>query len=325
MLPQSDPLRRQLVRIKSILAFHVPDGNPNEGAGAIVGIILLDYCVESLLKGIMTAGGAAIQNAEPRFQEVWKAAMGVVADPKFSIGGWELPFKPELSNLHKLRNGTQHADQVPSADDIARNRAIVEEFFSQTLKHCFGLESASLSLASLVQAPILRRLLESANRLHAAGKWERSTARSAIAVARLLDFAERRNRVHYSDQLYDVYRHRSVRSNERDQDLERAIETLAKAVKETREQISKQMLHIIGLSWRDYETFRRATPCILIILDGHADWTFNGDMNYGEKESKFSFEFALKNILRMEADGLIHEDSRPAAQNLADDAEDEQS
>ena len=60
MLQVSDPIKKQLIRSKFLLEFGLkPHLSRRSDADNVIAVILLDYCVESLLKTILSAAPAS--------------------------------------------------------------------------------------------------------------------------------------------------------------------------------------------------------------------------------------------------------------------------
>jgi len=154
MISTSDPIKRLLIRIKFLLEITLkPHLERDSDADSITAIILLDYCVESILKTVITAANINLTaKGDPKFQDLWDDIdKKVVADKHFGTAIERLPFRMELKNLHKQRNQTQHDSRTPSRIDVERDSLNVKEFARQIYQGIYGLDYQSLTLVDLVR------------------------------------------------------------------------------------------------------------------------------------------------------------------------------
>ncbi len=260
---------------------------------------MLDYCVESILKTIVTAANInPTVKGEPKFKDLWEHIDGkILTDTRHGLAIDQLPFRVELKNLHQQRNQTQHDSRIPNHADVERDALNVKEFARQVYQGVYNLDYQSLTLVDLVRNNFLKELLSEAESLLNSGEWEKSTIRSAEAMARLMKISSAYSPLGRTQNFY------SITHGIRDGETHQAIEKLAKGIEELREGMTRQMQIVMGLDFKGYARYRHFAPIVHIMADGSANSTFvNRDLN--PTEAKWILEYVLGNVLRMEEAGL---------------------
>lgn len=300
MLTVSDPIKKLLVRNKFLMEIGLaPHLTRDSEADSVIAVILLDYCVESLLKTVMTAAGVSpAKGGDPKFPDLWTLIEDkVVKDARFGISLAQLPFRVELANLHRQRNATQHESKTPHRTDVEKDVVIVREFASQVYREIFGMDYAALSLIDLVRNELIRKLLTEARSLHDAGDFFGSVSKSAEALTRMLRIADASG-PKADVRLYDVTR------GIKDRPTSDALEKIVKAMEKSQERTDRLMHIVMGLDYKGYARYRHYAPSVLILLSGEADTTFVNIDEIPLEESKYILDYVLANVLRMEEYGL---------------------
>ena len=299
MLPISNPIKKHLIRIKYLLEVGLtPHLSRNSEADNVVAVIILDYCVESLLKTVMTAAAVSSpKSGDIRFPELWTLINDkVIKEKRFGIVITELPFRNDLKNLHGQRNGTQHEGVTPHATDVEKYVVLVREFVQQIYRDVFGQDYDSLTLIDLVQNENLRELLTEAEALLKAGESLQSAMRSAEAMMRLMMMSSSYTPLQHPENLVGI-------TNELPGQAHRAVSKIVKAIEQLREGLTRQMQIVMGLGFKDYARYQHFAPIVNITLDGKAHFSFfKKDLT--PEDSKWLLDYVLGNVLRMEEAGL---------------------
>lgn len=300
MLNATAPVKKQLIRIKFLLEVSLtPHLERSSEADSITAIILLDYCVESLLKTMMTAAGVNLTDkGELKFKDLWKNINDkVLKDKQFSTTIDQLPFRHELENLHHQRNQTQHDSRVPSHSDVERDAVNVREFARQTYQGVYALDYQSLTLIDLIRNKFLKELLTEAESLLGSGEWQKSAIRSAEVMARLLKVSSAYSPLGRIQNFY------SITHGIPDGPIHKAIEKLVLSIEGIQDGMTRQMQIVMGLDFKGYARYKHFAPIVHIMANGSADSTFvNQDLN--PAEAKWLLGYVLGNVLRMEEAGL---------------------
>jgi hypothetical protein len=167
----------QLVRAKHVYSVARTLSSKSDAASRVIVTILLDYAAESVLKTVYWSHPTTAPKAkELRFPELLRAVAELAATPS------SLPLQNEILNLHTQRNLTQHRNLTPSAEDVSRNGAYVEAFLRDLFNRFFAVDFDSVTLASLVSDAQLRRQLQTAESHLAAGRYREAVEEGATAL-----------------------------------------------------------------------------------------------------------------------------------------------
>ena len=299
-LSATDPIKKLLVRIKFLLEVSLPPHLARSSeADNILALILLDYCVESLLKTIMTAAAVNLtEKGKLTFNDLWKNINDkVLKDKQYGTQVDQLPFRIELENLHLQRNQTQHDSRTPSHSDVERDAVNVREFARQVYLGVYALDYQSLTLIDLVRNKLLKRLLSESEALLNAGEWEKSAIKSGETMARLLRMSSSYSPLGRTQNFY------SIAHGISDGATHSAIEKLVKSIEGIEEGMTLQMQIVMGLDFKGYARYKHFAPIVHIMMDGSANASFvNHDLN--PVEAKWLLDYVLGNVLRMEEAGL---------------------
>lgn len=119
-----------------------------------IGVNLLQDAVEAFLLAVSEHVNAGIQSTTS-FEKYFD-----LVDAK--ITPRELPFRPRLVALNKLRVNSKHYGLAPAQSEVEGLLVTVREFFDEVTQSVLGLSFATVSLIDLVRAGEAKELLRAA-------------------------------------------------------------------------------------------------------------------------------------------------------------------
>lgn len=304
MIEATPDTTAQLVRIKHTFKIAGTFAARADPESRVVAVILMDYVAESALKAVLWAHPASAPSAkkEPTFPELLKAVAGLTGTPPM------LPLRLEIDNLHRQRNDTQHRNLVPSAEDVPRHAAYVEAFLRDLFARFFAVDFDTLSLCSLVADDELREHLATAERLMAEHQYAEAVGQSALATSKALQAA---------DELLQVRRDPWFTPTRISWDAEHTgftrqqasiLGDMAETISKLRDELGERLRVLaLGLDYSSYIRYKAAAPHVVWTLDGKVH-VYHREKGYSPEEAAAIFDYALNQILRLEAMGVL---SRP--------------
>jgi len=129
-----------------------------------IGVNLLQDAVEVFLLAVSEHVNAGIQSYT-QFDKYFDAINAKIA-PK------ELPFRPRLIALNRLRVNSKHHGLAPAQSETEGLLATVREFFDEVTRAILGLSFATLTLVDLVHAGEVKDMLTAAEQAFRNGDFE---------------------------------------------------------------------------------------------------------------------------------------------------------
>ncbi|MFQ6075577.1 MAG: hypothetical protein ACE5Z5_05525 [Candidatus Bathyarchaeia archaeon] len=141
-LTSKESITRRLVLVKQMY-FHAHSHSLDRTeSGRMFAVQAMDYCIETLLKTIISKYGppsdylgpqsayyntiASLrrQRYNPRmdFYRLWDEVIGIYRDPDNEVAENTLPLRREIDIIHQLRNDVQHNGVIPSFEEVQKSR-----------------------------------------------------------------------------------------------------------------------------------------------------------------------------------------------------------
>lgn len=300
MIEPTPDITAQLVRIKHTFQSANTFATRPDPASRVVATILMDYVAESALKTVYWTHPATAPTArEVAFPELMRAVAALTGTPP------TLPLQSEMGNLHRQRNDTQHRNLVPSAEDVPRHAAYVEAFLRDLFTRFFAVDFDTLTLASLVGDPELRVQLEAAESHLVGQRYRQAVEEASIALHDAIWMAGdvtgvAQNGAHldflawapgdwhdFSPAQQEVLREIVDWSQRHTARLQEALRALA-----------------LGGDWADYMRYRTIAPDVFLTGNKSVNVIHKKD-EYSEQQARAVLDYALNQILRLEALGAL--------------------
>lgn len=170
MIKQVDSITFRLLVLAKRLYLHgcVHASNKDE-ISKMIAIHNFDNAIEFILKCLATQY-TKIKSAkdEFKFKDLWNEiniALPSSLDP--------LPFEDQIKALHDLRNGVQHAGDIPDLNSVIKYQGYSEDFFKKVVKKYFGVSYDQMTLATLIDNPQLKDMILSAEKALESGQYDK--------------------------------------------------------------------------------------------------------------------------------------------------------
>ena len=155
---------RKLALAKYIFLHGCSHVNNRDEISRMLAIHHFDFAVEMVLKAIALKHNIIMSSKQdPRFKDLWNQLTQI---------GIKLPLKNEMFALHDERNLVQHSGIIPSFEAVTRFEASTERFLKDVIEDEFNISFDELSFSQLIANDRLRKLVEKAEKLFAAGKYK---------------------------------------------------------------------------------------------------------------------------------------------------------
>ncbi len=335
-----DPaLLNRLALIKQLYNHAVEHSRSRATVDKIICITGLDHAVEMLLEGVIQAyptptrfsGPPGLYFADPArlrqqdfqveragFFRLWDQVVAIcqeMPEPQTLI------LKSEMRSLHLARNDAQHSIKVPSSEFLAEMTGATRAFLDQLLDVAFGLTLRRISDALLVRTSTVRRLLEEAqealdeNRpllfaglLRLAFTLAQMGALARVPVGRFL-----------TGQPPMALLEPALAELDPASGLAQGLQALQTYLAQVHAELTSLSLELgLGLERQSFSRFAVLTPAVPHVeTNGHIRWLEGGpDLGWLREQLDpdtclWMQDYAIRTILRWEADGLLDQDVRP--------------
>lgn len=151
MIMNVDPTTfRRLVLAKRIYLHGCTHASQKDNISKMIAIHNFDNAIEFVLKCLATRYNVVSSTkADFSFKQLWDMINKEIPN--------DLPLKTEMFNLHDLRNGVQHAGNIPDHASVIMNQGYSEEFFRRVVTTYFHVSYDQLNLAQLIEKKEIRR------------------------------------------------------------------------------------------------------------------------------------------------------------------------
>ncbi len=335
-----DPaLLNRLALIKQLYNHAVEHSRSRATVDKIICITGLDHAVEMLLEGVIQAyptptrfpGPPGLYFADPArlrqqdfqveragFFRLWDQVVAIcqeMPEPQSLI------LKSEMRSLHLARNDAQHSIKVPSSEFLAEMTGATRAFLDHLLDVAFGLTLRRISDALLVRTPTVRRLLEEAQEaldendvllfaglLRLAFTLAQMGALARVPVGRFLTGPPPVTLLEPALAELDPNR-----------GLAQGLHALQTYLAQVHAELTSLSLELgLGLERQAFSRFAVLTPAVPHVeANGHIRWLESGpELDWLREQLDpdtclWMQDYAIRTVLRWEADGLLDQDIQP--------------
>jgi len=246
------------------------------------------------------------------FYRLWDQ---VVAILRLQTPPRELLLKRQVQSIHESRNDAQHAVKPPSGEVVAEAVVNAQTFIDTLMQDAFGKALAEISLAHLVETPLLRACLTCAEQKLDAGQWVQSVgaARLAFELAQACVLARMQPMRFLSPNLPDEVGHKLLQefsATGREGIIREAFIQVRDLLRLVHAEIGSLALEAgLGLNRQEYERFATLLPVIPMLLpNGTVEWLVIGQAaqslisNLDRDASLWALEYTVDNVLRWEGE-----------------------
>lgn len=284
-----ESIMRRLVLVKQ-MHFHAHSHSLDRTeAGRMFAIQATDYCIETLLKTVVSKYGPPSDYHEPQsdyynnvnslrsqrytpkmdFYRLWDEVVGIYKDPRNKIAETVPPLRREIGTIHQLRNDVQHNGVIPSVEEVQKAINYAESFVRSVIKSAFDKEFDELMLADLIEDAEIRNLIKEAENALTENRFKDSITASAKAFKKA-SLAEKRKRP-YRRRLSPFVGFDVERAGEKI-GLKDAFRELARFFENVKEQIEylEEQMDVISLGGdlRRYLRFKQKSPIVTAVVSG---------------------------------------------------------
>jgi len=319
--PQESIIRR-LVLVKQMYFHAYSHSLDRTEPGRMFAIQAMDYCIETLLKTVVSKYGSPSdyhgaesayyypiaslrsQRYTPKmdFYRLWDEVVGIYRDPKNKIAEDAPPLHREIDIIHSLRNDVQHNGVIPSYEEAQKSINYTESFVRSVVKSAFGKEFDELMLADLIENTEIRDLMKEAEKALEENRFKDSVIASAKAFTKA-SMAEIRRRP-YRSRLSPFIRSK-VEDIGRRLELRDAFRELGSAFDDIREQIEyiEDQLEVISLGGdlRRYLRFKQKSPHVTPLGIGELDIYAPPDWEPTKEDCVEVLDFVFSTLLRWQS------------------------
>lgn len=319
---------RRLVLVKQMYFHAYLHSLDRTELGRMFAIQAMDYCIETLLKTILSKYGSPSdyagspsayynlidslrgQRYTPKmdFYRLWDEVVGIFRESKNAISEDSPPLRREISLIHELRNDAQHQGVIPSADEVQKSMNYTESFVRLVFKSVFKKEFDELTLADLIENAEIKDLLKEAEKAFTENRFPDSITASAKAFRKaLLSEIRRRPYIHrpsyfISWDVEDIGRRLGIPDAFRD---------LGRHLRDFREWIEylEEQLEVIalGCDLRQYLRFRQKSPHIEVAIGGEMHVLARQNWQPTKDDCIEVLDFVFSTILRWQSTPLEEE------------------
>jgi hypothetical protein len=165
--------REQLLRLRQLLTEAQERAHDVSSLGRHVAVVLLDGACEIAMRLICADANIHVKETASFYELRSRLAEGF---PGWRQDGWA-----DVSTMHAARNLAQHRAVTPDAADVSRWSAAVERFVRDLISTHFNQDLREILLASAVEEPELRTLLEAAEEDLEQGNAQESLQQTVLA------------------------------------------------------------------------------------------------------------------------------------------------
>ena len=299
MIQPTPDVTAQLTRVKHTFLTAKTFAVKDDPSNRIIATILMDYVAESALKTVYWSHPKAVPAAEDvKFGQLLKKVAALAE------GTPNLPLQVEIANLYAQRNLTQHCNLIPSAEDVPKNAAYIEAFLRDLCASFFGVDFDVLTLSTLVRDEELRRHLIAAERHAADRRYVDAVYESALALSKALLGADELLKLTQSWFTPTFMKFDAEQAGFSRPEAE-LLGDLAGALVKLRDDLEERIRVLaLGLDYSSYMRYKAVAPFVYWTLDG-AVHVNHRRKNYSAEEAASVFDYALNQILRLEAVGAL--------------------
>ena len=141
--------KMRLILVRALFLRGCVHADESNKISRMTAIHLFDNSVEMALKVIASKRGISPDGKYFFFEELLGKIQG-------------LPLEQQMKDLHIQRNIIQHVGDIPDLETVTKYEGLAREFLAAITESEFGLSFGKLSVASMIEDPKLRGLLENA-------------------------------------------------------------------------------------------------------------------------------------------------------------------
>lgn len=273
---------RKLVIIRQVYQRAVVQAsNSQSTVDRLLSVVAFDLAIEMGLKAVATALDLA-KTPNDTFPGVLQQAQDIMS--KQNLG--DLPERAHILHVHNVRNGAQHKASWPSVSDVSDCRTYTRDFLQTLVQQVWGIAFDQISLATLIQTPLLQQLLQEVDAGLVAGNWLLAADRSTLAMEIAMNMSE----YNVSDSLGSAGFGSFVRRDD----------LLSDATKDTIEEMQKILRFLVlGVDYSTYVHFRRTVGSIAFYYrDGYRYYYPGTEVT--ESMATYALSYVMDTVLQME-------------------------